>query len=199
MSKNNILNMYHRASEWDVQQGLTWYAEAYRLCQIYAKKYNQYPEVVAAVLAALSPRNKWETNVKDTVTVLEAVANNTPVTEVKVHTTNIFRDRAYEIARTGKIGLLRGPKVWSFWKDIVDHRHTERVTIDVWAYRIAAGDLAAAPKINSKVYNDIERQYQDAAAEVGIRPLELQAITWVTARRYAKIKGHLNQLALPGL
>lgn len=195
MSEKNIIAMFDRATEWDVAEGMTWYAEAFRLCTILAQKYNQNVEVTAAVMAALSPRNRWSQNVKDTENVLAAAAEGLPAEDIKTGTTNLFRDRAYEIARTGKIGLLKGPKVWSFWKDIVDHRGTDRVTVDVWAYRIAAGDLKAAPKLNYTVYNDIEGQYQRAARKLGLRPLQLQAITWVAARRYARVKGHLNQLS----
>lgn len=195
MSEKNIVAMYNRASEWDVAEGMTWYEEAFRLCTILSRKYDRDVNVVAAVLAALSPRNKWAQNVKDTEVILAAAVEGLPVEDIRVGTTNLFRDRAYEIARTGKIGLLKGPKVWSFWKDIVDNRGTDRVTVDVWAYRIAAGDLKAAPKLDYKAYNHIERQYQRAARKLGLLPLQLQAITWVTARRYAKVKGHLNQLS----
>ena len=196
MSIKNILEMYERSDSLDHEQGLTWYAEAFRLCGIFSREYGQSVEVVVAVMAALSPRNKWSQNVKDVVSILAAVNAGHPADTVKVGTTNTFRDRAYEIAATGKIGLLRGSKVWTFWKNIIDHDHTDLVTVDVWAYRVAVGNLKAAPKINDTVYNDIERQYQEAARKVGLRPLELQAITWVAARRYAKVQGGLKQLAL---
>jgi len=195
MSISNITEMYERASDWDIAEGLTWYAEAYRLCDILSKRYDKPIKIVAAIMAALSPRNRWSQNVKDTETILKAVNDDIPVDDIKTGTTNLFRNRAYEIGMTDNIRLLKGSKVWSFWKDIVDYRFTDRVTVDVWAYRVAAGDLTAPPKINHKVYNDIERQYQEAADKLGLRPLELQAITWVTARRYAKVKGHLKQLS----
>lgn len=195
MSVENILAVYERANEWDIAEGLTWYAEAHRLCVIFSKRYDKPLDVVIAVMAALSPRNKWSQNVKDTERILQAVNDGEPEDFIKTGTTHLFRDRAYKIARTGNIGLLRGPKVWSFYKNIYDYDFTDRVTVDVWAARVVEGVFSGLVKLDNRIYNKIEREYQEAAKLLGLRPLELQAITWVTVRRYAKIKGHLNQLS----
>ena len=86
MSEKNIVAMYNRASEWDVAEGMTWYEEAFRLCTILSRKYDRDVNVVAAVLAALSPRNKWAQNVKDTEVILAAAVEGLPVEDIRVGT-----------------------------------------------------------------------------------------------------------------
>lgn len=199
MSVENILHTYNQATEWDYESGINWYSGAHKWIVSKAKQYGFLPPIVAAVVAALSPRNKWHNNLKDAETILAAVAGNAKHPfNLKVHTTGVFRDTAFSIAQTGNIDLLKGPKVTAFYDNLLHPNKSEAVTVDVWAARIARGDL----KAKAKDFTDKEKarmmdEYKAAAEEVGLTPLQIQAVTWLVARRYAKIKVGAEQLALP--
>lgn len=199
MAVENILKYYERATDWDYQSGLNWYPGARQWCQHHARKHGFDVEVVAAVVAVLSPRNKWSNNLKDAEEVLASVASgeNHPF-NVKTHTTRIFTERAWTIAKTGDTSLVQGPKVEAFFDNILRPDKSEDVTVDVWACRVADDDLKArAGDFSEPRKVEIVEEYREAAEQVDLTPLEIQAVTWVIARRLAKISQDASQLVLP--
>ncbi len=61
----NIIACRRRAKPQDVAQGIAWYAEAYEECRTIADKHDLPIRVVVGVVAALSPNNRWTTNVSN--------------------------------------------------------------------------------------------------------------------------------------
>jgi hypothetical protein len=147
-------------------------------------------------MCALSPRNRWDRNLRDTITVLDAAANDRGTEGLKCGTFRKNVDKAYRIAKTGDQSNLKGRKVESFLSNILD-QDSSKVTVDVWAWRIAQGDIKRNPEsISEKEYGEADTAYQTVAAETGESPYVVQAVTWVTARRYSKMKVSIDQ---PGL
>ena len=62
----NILKVYRRATSEDVANGLEWYDRAKRYASIISNLSGVNLNTVVGVMAALSPNNRWERNVKDT-------------------------------------------------------------------------------------------------------------------------------------
>ena len=68
----NILKVYRRATPEDHANGLEWYDRAARYAKVISTKYMIHRHTVIGVMAALSPNNRWERNVKDTERMCQA-------------------------------------------------------------------------------------------------------------------------------
>jgi hypothetical protein len=135
------------------------------------------PEHAAAVIAQLSPRTPWARNVAGAYGLLlsgtapHCMANN--VARAKV-----------AAAAADPLATLKGPKVSAFAANILGD--TDRVTVDVWALRVAlGGDSEIDPESaisKAGVYDAIAHCYRLAARRVGVDPAVMQAVTWIVAR-----------------
>ena len=63
---NNLDNYFSLATDKDIDNGIAWYKQAHYICKDLAERYNTKLETVASIISALSPRNKWPQNIKDT-------------------------------------------------------------------------------------------------------------------------------------
>jgi hypothetical protein len=85
--------------------------------------------------------------------------------------------------------VLKGPKERSFADNISNPKRSQAVTVDRHAVKVALGSIADRDKYGPEmiiqragVYETISQAYRDAAKELGMLPLELQAITWLAER-----------------
>ena len=178
--KKNLLDVYARRSEQDMQDGLAWYKSANTICLDLSNEFKHSPLVVAQVLSALSPRNKWERNIYDTRQVLKAVRDKKEPEDIKVCTFNNNKQKAFDIA-LGKRGIDKAsPKTYSFVKNISELDDT-KVTIDVWHLRACFGKTIEAG-LTPLRYKQIEKVTLKCAEMVGVRGYEFQAIIWGVIR-----------------
>ena len=186
----NILKVYRRATAEDISSGLEWYDRAARYAKIISTKYFIHRNTVIGVMAALSPNNRWERNVKDTERMVQAWVNGEDLTDFKVSCYNTMKAKAWSILEDDLaddddiLTRLNGQKIRSFYSNI---RGLNEVTIDGHALNIARGyrEGLTTDKTNmgKKLYLDMQAAYVKAAKRVGILPHELQAITWTTWKR----------------
>lgn len=173
-----IRSAYERATDAQHAEGLRWYPEAYDIAATIAGRTGLPIEVVAAIISALSPRNKWHRNVLDAAMYAEAAVCGGTMPKACTYGAN--QRKAWAIATSGDISALRGRKVESFIANIA-RRDYSRVTVDVWAIRAATNGAKDAVTSDGE-YRAVELAYQAVAAEVGIAPAHLQAIVWVVVR-----------------
>ncbi len=126
-------------------------------------------------LAALSPRNKWERNLKDTVAVyLEG-------RKAKVATFGACRLKAVQCfsaySHAEVETILGGRKTISFFNCILNPQ-CRMVVVDVWIWRACGFE---EPGTNNE-YTVIEQTVLDIADQVGIFPCQVQAILWGVVR-----------------
>ena len=145
--------------------------------------------LVAGVIAALSPRCQWSTNVAWTGALVRAAWSGAPVPRVHTRT---MRAQAWRIARgEAPLSVLAGPKVRAFFANIVGD--TDAVTVDVWAVRAARGDAPVlgadgrlrwtdAGRVSAREYAAYADVYPRAARRLGVTPREVQAAVWVHVR-----------------
>lgn len=186
----NILKVYRRATSEDVANGLEWYDRAKRYASIISNLSGVNLNTVVGVMAALSPNNRWERNVKDTERMVWAWVKGEDLSDFKVSCYNTMKAKAWSILEddltddTDILTRLNGQKIRSFYSNI---RGLDEVTIDGHAYNIALGirQGLTSDKTNmgKKLYRDMQSAYVKAAKRVGIKPHELQAITWTTWKR----------------
>jgi len=192
MSHSNILAVYQLASAAEVTEGKAWYARAYNIACELQTRYGVARNKCAGVIAALSPRNKWERNVLDAENLLQAwnAGRAEGCATVKVCTFGGNKAKAVRILELdcpsdeAIMNVLSGPKLREFYSCIAGM--DDEVCIDGHAYSIWTGGrvtLANVPSIGKKVRQQIKNDYIVAAAQAGIFPCEMQAITWCAWRR----------------
>lgn len=178
--KKNLLEMYEKRTDQHTQEGMQWYKTANQICIDMGKQLDYDPAVVAQVISALSPRNKWERNIIDTRTVLEAVNKGMNPEDVKVSTFHSNKNKAFEIAR-GERGIDQAsPKTYSFVKNIAE-LDASKVTIDVWHLRACFGKTIDSG-LTPLRYKQLEKLTLKCAEMVGVRGYEFQAIVWGIVR-----------------
>lgn len=186
-----ILSVYKLATVAEQQHGITWYPQARSIAQGIADRYGIHEAEAIGVMAALSPRNRWERNVIDAENLVAAfVAGGAEAAEaVKVCTFGKNKTKAVRILQAGVLtdadvlAILSGPKLREFYSCI---RGLAEVCIDGHAYSIWTGGripLAEVPSIGVKIRRQIKADYTAAADQVGVTPSAMQAITWVAWRR----------------
>jgi hypothetical protein len=135
------------------------------------------------VIAALSPRVQWSTNLSAAAAIIGAAQRKESEPIVAGLPDN--RAKAWRIANGEDPSLvLSGPKVTAFFANITgDHN---AVTVDVWAARAAEGESNKnAP--TGKRYERIADAYREAAAAArNVSPRTMQAAVWTHIRGAAE-------------
>ena len=193
MTVQSITAVFNLATVSDKNQGLNWYARALEFAHKLHLEYAIEPETIVGVIAALSPRNRWERNMQDAESMIKVYANGgtfEDLMQLKVCTFKTGKQKAATILankvsdRAELLAILKGPKLCEFFNCIMGD--CDDVCIDGHAYSIWVGDritLANVPSIGKKLRQNIKADYQEAAKNLGLKSHELQAITWVCWKR----------------
>jgi len=171
-------------------EGLAWYPMAQEFAAKLAARAGITRHAAANVIAALSPRNRWERNVEDAQNLAAAWAAGEPQESVTVCTPHANRRKAWA-ALNGEPISDSAPKSHAFSLNI-SRLDPARCTIDVWAMRSALvppGELARLPEPpacqespTECQYRRLERLHLAAADREGLAGFELQAIVWTAIR-----------------
>jgi len=193
VSVQSIIAVYNLASQADTILGETWYARALKFAEDLSAQYNIPVETIVAVIASLSPRNRWERNMQDAESMVKVSAAGgkfDDLMSLKVCTFKTGKQKAATILsqnitnREQLLATLKGPKLQEFFNCILGD--SDDVCIDGHAYSIWVGDriaLANVPSIGKKLRQTIKADYQEAAAILSVAPHIVQAVTWVTWKR----------------
>lgn len=176
---NRILKMYALGNTADAM----WYQDAYRIACDLAQKHNTQTERVAGIIAALSPLKRWDKNIE----LADDLLSGRKVGHTKNMVNKAHKVNECDIADIPKI--LNGNKITDFYNNIINPTCENRVTIDRHAIMIAMGgvhlskqDLISLSNTDKR-YTAIADAYRRAAKKLGVRPLEVQAVTWVVWRK----------------
>mgnify|MGYP003639389834 FL=1 len=203
LAVKNIIAMRRKAKPEDVSHGIAWYAEAYEQCRIMADRYDLPIYIVAGVVAALSPNNRWSTNVTNAYDLINAWHNDDTPDNVSVCTYNAMKLKAWSILRempdryeendtliVDEVKtILNGKKIVCFYENIMGD---DTCTIDGHARNIAYNERVNLTdnktSIGVKEYANLQDAYRIAASRCRVngrrlKAYELQAITWVTWRK----------------
>jgi hypothetical protein len=180
---DNIRAYYGIATPMQRVFGVAWYSQARREAQIIASATGIAYDVVVGVVAALSPMNKWDSNILNAATYAGAYASGADKPKASTFSRNQIK--AWEILKTADVlSILRGRKVVNFYHNIMGYGRG--VTVDVWAIRAATNFLLN--KVPGKaMYSQAELAYQLVADELGLQPCYLQAIVWLVVREGGRI------------
>jgi hypothetical protein len=197
---DSILATYFQANVLDRQTGMGWYNNAHDICVTLGDKYGVHSDIVAGVIAALSPNNKWESNVIDAEIMLRAWAADINYNHVKVATYSPNKWKAgtildRQLNRDDICNTLRGNKTIAFFLCIASNGISDTPCIDGHAYNVWSGtvsNLKEVPSMSDKTYRIIQDAYRDAAKIISTvtgqyhSAAQVQAVTWVAYRRIHK-------------
>jgi len=193
-NQKHIVARFMDATSLEVEQGRQWYTQAYEVCKRIGLAYELNTETVAAVVAALSPNNKWERNIKDAENVIAAfmLGDDDDAFNVKVCTYKKNLAKAVAILQAAHCRyeeILSGPKVTEFYHCIIGQSD---VCIDGHAYSVWFGErltMKEVPSIGKKLRAQIKADYIAATQFINdnsdeyFAAYEIQAVTWVTHKR----------------
>lgn len=188
---SNLLFVYAAATNSERISGRAWYNQAKLFVGRVAQTYGLEMRVVAAVVAALSPRNRWERNILDAENIIKAFIQGENYVDVKVATFYGNKDRAIAVLEQNDSTIVEtSRKTESFLYNITQPELLDYITLDVWMCRALHGDLEMqAFTISEEQYETFQDAVKQAAELVGEHPVEFQAIVWQVLRdRIAKSK-----------
>jgi hypothetical protein len=165
-----LVARYREADEDTEQLGVGWYRESRVIARRIARRTNVSLSTAAGVLAAVSPRMRWSSN----VAVAEALCAGEPVT-------GVFRANLAKAERilggAKPLSVLGGDKVRAFYRAIMGDPNA--VVLDVWMMRAAGWEKGT---LSSKEYAQVAEALTAAAARVGLDPADFQAVVWTHVR-----------------
>jgi len=133
-----------------------------------ARRHGTTPRRAAGVIAALSPMQQWDVNLRMADAVLAGL-------EVKGLTGNIRKAEAIASGAKAPLQVLSGPKVRAFYRAIVGDRESAVVDRHMWR---AMGDDPLRPP----AYEVGARAITEAARSVGAPVADFQAVVWEHVR-----------------
>jgi hypothetical protein len=192
-----IIGTYHLSTDLERSNGKNWYRQAHRAALDLSGPFACGVITSAGVIAALSPNNKWERNLRDAQTLFDRfkVLGADAASQVRVCTFDTNKAKALAILKLQRptvddvVTVLHGLKISAFYRCILGD--SQAVCVDGHAYSIWAGEhitTPKTPKISPRLYDQIADDYRTAALIISttsqpIEPSELQAITWLTHKR----------------
>ena len=179
----NLDYFFNLATNKEIKSGKDWYKVANQFCIDNANRYNTSPLVVASIVSALSPRNRWQSNLKDTIKVLQAVRDGKQPEQIKVSTFHKNKFKAFNIAKGLQEITEDSPKTFNFVRNIA-HLDPQALTIDIWHIRACLKQFKSISNANiGKVaYNQIKSLTVKKANKLGLKGYELQAIIWLSVQ-----------------
>jgi len=104
MSVENIINIYNLSTPAERRHGVTWYRVALTECERLAVQFDLPVNIVAGVVSALSPNNKWERNIENAHVLIDAYLDGEDINSVKVSTYNAMKNKAWQILDAKLLG-----------------------------------------------------------------------------------------------
>ena len=185
----NLDYFFNLATNKEIASGKDWYKVANKFCIDNAIKYNTEPLIVASIVSALSPRNRWENNLKDTIKVLQAVQDGKQPEQIRCSTFHKNKFKAFNIAKGLQEITEDSLKTYNFVRNIA-HLDSQALTIDIWHIRASLKQFKSIgnASIGKTAYEQIKSLTIKKAQKLGLKGYELQAIIWLS------IQNNINEL-----
>jgi len=171
---NNIKTVYNQATPEEKEYWGRWYYHAKDDVTDLANTHNIPFEKMAAIVAVLSPGNKWKGN----LLAAERVMQGSP----KVNAYPISLAKANKIKDSGDVSLVTGPKVTVFYQSLLDPKSVENnLVLDGHAINIWRGEkraLKGLKKPSKETRQKMVDDYLKAAKELDVPVQSVQAVTW---------------------
>jgi hypothetical protein len=182
----HIVATYEAATPAERAEGRSWYPTARKVAESLDP---DNPSRAAAVIAVLSPRVRWERNIRLAGDAYAGLA---------LACLKSSADKAERIlSGESPDSVVSGPKTRAFWHAIVNPSDARAIVIDRHAIDVAFGETMDNERRGKLLgrkgaYDDIAQRYTFAAEILSeqfnteLTAVEVQATTWVTWKRLKK-------------
>lgn len=177
--RRNLLDTLAGASPDAEHEGAAWYLAAHSIAADMATRHGLTVAQAAGVLAALSPQCGWAENIRLADAACAAGA-------ASGHTVDACRKADAILAGADPFDVLGGRKVRSFYANILRPTVAGPVTVDRHAVDMLCGRRGAVEdRVLERVgaYARCAAVIRGVARELGMRPHDVQAISWVAWRQ----------------
>lgn len=174
----NLLWTLDSATESQYTRGLRWYDEANAECYALSSRLGIPFTRFAGLVSALSPQMRWEDNIN-------AAFGTVTDPDYRPPTYGINVKKAERILKGEPVEqVLNGPKTIAFYRCILDPWSSESVAIDRHQIRLLypLREDKERQRILNVLYAELEEVHREVAGGEGMRPHEVQAITWLVQR-----------------
>lgn len=203
----SLLSFIAQATRFERENGLTWYKQEYANCEELADRYNLTLDTIVRVVACMSPQTRWSQNILIAEIViriwllkpqypkatefkkfggkltLPQLVKSCNLAKIPGNVTGANLLKAFWVL-DGHASALNGPKVESFYENLIRFGDSNRVTVDSHAILAWFGSVEKrSVSVVEDGYRLIENDYRRLAEILNISPLEAQAIVWVVRRR----------------
>ena len=181
---NNLDHFFNIASDQQILAGQNWYKNANLEANKIAKKYDLDIYKVAQVISALSPRNKWEQNLRDADKVCEAFVLGLHPTSIRVCTFHSNKFKSFNILADNTIITINSLKTYNFVNNIA-YLHNDYLTVDIWHLRACFNNMIKidSATIGKIAYQQIKDLTIKKANKLGLTGFEFQAVIWLSAQK----------------
>lgn len=182
----NVYAVYNAAQKGE--DAVQWYAIANAWIVKTAQVFDTTPDVVAYVVATLSPKLRWDKNLESTLAMLELQAWG--YTDKRNSALGANTQKVLDAFDGHRPYTATGDKVSSFQRNLLGDY--DAVTIDRHAVAIALRGLNAigtdsgGVKITSKDYQRFVEAYRIAALRLGVDAVTVQSATWCAVGRKSR-------------
>lgn len=184
----NLMQVWRQATPAERKRWRGWYVRAHRWCKRVSRRTHTPLYVVVGVLAALSPGTRWERNKRETLAILYGKDSNFTTYPRNVEKALAIKGAAseLEVLRLLRPHKTSGMKVHAFYSNIMHPLTVGPVTIDRHAISIVLGRplTKSDGQLTPLQYERIAEVYRLAAEWLGMKPQQVQAITWEAWRKY---------------
>lgn len=191
-SIDNLRSMLERADDIDWREGKRAYVGYRNVLVGLATRYSVPLERAVAAFVALSPNSDYLGNLRSLVSVLEGIQDGLAADAITISTYKHCRDRAYGYATgaTDFWSTTKGPKIRSFYRNILDPEDPMPVTIDGHMVATWLGQVLTMKDaiIRPRQYETVADGVRALAREQGLVSNQLQAILWFTRKRTLKVR-----------
>jgi len=192
MTIRYIHKVYKQATPQEIHAGVEWYPSALACCKKLATEVRLPVHTVVGVVAALSPNNRWASNIPNARDLITGYQAGKRPEDIRVGTYHAMKAKAWSILEAtpdygGVLVLLNGKKITAFYENIMGN---DKCTIDGHAKNIYYGKRERVKdngSIGVKEYRTIVEAYAKVAKMYNLKTHEMQAITWITWRRIHNI------------
>jgi len=191
----NLARVLDKADAIDRESGIFSYQKYNLIMGRIAEKFGYSIETVTAVFVSLSPNNDYMNNLRSAVTLIDGHSKKISKYRLSVSAFNHCKERAWNFLEGANfLEETKGPKIKSFYQNIVDPTNPEPVTVDghiVSAWHGKHIGMKAAA-VGNFPYKEIAADIRALAALMRLVPCQVQGIIWFTWKRINKVVYNSN-------
>jgi len=169
-----ISRCYNKATDQQVVDGMVWYDEAVTIVTELSDQSQYTVDQVAAAMAHLSPRLRWNQN----VIAIKMLVRQSCLPRYIMSGPAQRAFTALVAANPEDTFGKKAKKTLNFSRNVSGCQQS--VTVDVWAANVVG--VAESELKLTGVYEAIAHCYRLAAKRAGVTPAQMQAITWIVVR-----------------